>query len=623
MDSACWPDNYRSKRITVQEAIHHIRPGQRIFIGSAAGEPQCLVRELANQCYRFADLEIMRLLSLETSPLTMIANKSHCDCFTIRSFYSGSAKTRSLARNKRFITPMNLSALPRLFKSRQVPIHVALIQVSPPDDFGWMSLGISVDVTLSAAQSADLVIAQVNHRMPRVLGRSFLHVSEVDLVVEWDEELIAITQPPQLESAQLIARQVHKLIDDGSTLQLSLGASPHAVMLALKDKKDLGIHTRYITDAILDLVGRGVINNRKKGYNEGKLVASSAIGSRSLYDFLDDNPGIEFFPSDYVNKPEVIARHHKMVSLNVAMAVDLTGQVAADALPYNNFAGVSGILDFIRGSVDSEEGKAILMLPSTTLDGKTSRIVPRLADTAVVVPRGDVQYVVTEFGVVNLFGKSFQERAMALISIAHPEFREELFSQAKEMELLGPERSLTESLFGIYPVKLEETHTLAGQTVLFRPARLVDERLIQEHFYKMEKTDIYYRFLQEKLFFTRKEVATMVQTDYIRELPILAVIGEFGFEEVIAVGAYFLEPAKNLAEIAFSVNTEWQGQGLSKVILRMLAESARENGISGLIAYLQPQNRGMIKLFHKLPYKIKTEFEDDMLIMSCRFDDPI
>jgi acyl-CoA hydrolase len=623
MPPAYWPDDYRRKRVSASEAIQTIQPGQRIFIGSSAGEPQYLVRELANQSHRFADLEIIRLLSLETSPLTMIADSSRCDCFNIRSFYSGSIKTRSLAKNKRFITPINVSALPRLFKTHQLPIQVALIQVSPPDDFGWMSLGISVDVTLAAAEAADWVIAQVNPRMPRVLGRSFIHVNDVNLIVEHEEDLITIKKSPEYESAHMIARHVAKLIDDGSTLQMSLGATPQAIMLGLQDKKDLGIHTRFVTDAIMRLVSRGVITNRKKGYNEGKLVASAAIGSQDLYEFLDDNPSIEFHPSDYVNNPAIIARHHKMVSLNVAMAMDLTGQVAADALPYNNFTGVSGMLDFIRGATDSDQGKAILMLPSTTMDGKTSRIVPRLNDIDVVVPRADVHYVVSEFGVVNLFGKSLQERAMALISIAHPDFREDLFYQAKELELLGPERSLSESLFGVYPLKMEEIRTIQGEQVLFRPARLVDERIIQEHFYEMEKADVFSRFLHEKLFFPRKDIVSMVQVDYVSDLPVVAVIGDVGFEKVIAVGAYFLDPAKNMAEVAFSVIKEWQKGGLCSIILKILAEAARANGINGLVAYTQPNNQGMIKLFHKLPYQVKTGFEEDLLVLSCRFDEPV
>jgi acyl-CoA hydrolase/GNAT superfamily N-acetyltransferase len=618
-----WADDYRDKKTTAAEAIQRIHPGQRIFIGSSSGEPQWLVRELAAQAVCFADLEIMRLLSLESSPLTQIATKTGGNCFNIRTFYLGSAKPRSLERNKRFLTPINLSAIPRLLKSRQIPVHVALIQVSSPDDFGWLSLGVSVDITLAAAQAADLVIAQVNNQMPRVLGNSFIHVNDVDLIVEKDEPVLTITDPPEFQAARQIAAHVAKLIDDGSTIQISLGAAPRATLLALSDRKDLGIHTQYLTDAIMQLVSQGVITNRKKGYNEGKLVASSAIGSRDLYEFIDDNPGIEFNPSDYVNNPGIISRHRKMVSLNVAMAMDLTGQVAADALPYNNFSGVTGIMDFIRGAAEAPEGKSILMISSTTLDGKSSRIVPQLENIAVVVPRGDVHYVVTEYGIVNLFGKSLQERAMALISIAHPDFREDLFYQAKKIGLLGPERSLSESIFGVYPLKVEETRILDGRPVFLRPAKPTDERLIQEHFYNMDKDDVISRFMHEKLLFPRQEMADMYQVDYVKNMTIVAVVGEVGFEQIVAVGAYFFEPARNLAEVAFSVLKDWQGKGLSSIIIKKLAEAAREKGIVGLTAYTQPQNQRMVNLFKSLPFKIYTSFEEDMLYLTCRFDEPV
>jgi GNAT superfamily N-acetyltransferase len=308
--------------------------------------------------------------------------------------------------------------------------------------------------------------------------------------------------------------------------------------------------------------------------------------------------------------------------LNVAMAMDLTGQVAADALPYNNFSGVSGMMDFIRGASEAPEGKSILMLPSTTLDGKSSRIVPFLENIAVVVPRGDVQYVVTEYGIVNLFGKSLQERAMALISIAHPDFREDLFYQAKKIGLLGPERSLSESIFGIYPLKVEEIREVNGNKVFLRPAKPTDERLIQEHFYNMDKDDVISRFMHEKLLFPRQDVADMYQVDYVRNMTIVAVVGEVGVERIVSVGAYFFEPARNMAEVAFSVLKDWQGLGLSSLIIRKLADAARENGISGLTAYTQPNNQRMIKLFQSLPYKVNTSFDEDMLYLSCKFDEP-
>jgi acyl-CoA hydrolase/GNAT superfamily N-acetyltransferase len=614
-----WPDDYLAKRRTAAQAIRSILPGQRVFIGTSCGEPQHLVKELASQSSHFTDLEIVRLMSVETAPLTMIASESASHSFNIRSFYSGSTMPKSLAQNRRFCTPINLSAVPYLFQSRQIPIHVALVQVSPPDDFGWMSLGISVDVTLAAALSADLVIVQVNPKMPRVLGRSFLHVNDVDIVVEHEEDLLTGGQLVELETNQMIAKHVSKLIEDGSTLQIGLGATPQAILLALSKKNDLGVHTQYLTDGIMELVARGVVTNRKKGLNEGKLVASSAIGTTNLYEFLHDNPAIEFHPSDYVNNPAVIAGHNKMVSLNVATVMDLTGQVAVDALPFNHFSGVTGMLDFVRGSAQSPKGKSIIMLPSTSRDGKRSRIVPILEDTGVVVTRSDVYYVVSEFGVVNLFGKSLQERAVAMISLAHPDFRDELFHDAKDLGLIGPDRTLKETIHAVYPLKLEEIIKIGDQEITFRPAKPVDERRIQEHFYNLDKTDIISRFFHKKTSFIRDDVASMYQIDYVKEMTIVAVVGEFGFGKIIAIGGYVLDKHSNLAEVAFSVSKEWQGKGLSKLILKKLAEAAKDNGIEGLVAYTSLSNQGMIRLFKSLPYVVKTSAEDDLLCMKCKF----
>ncbi|HTY92476.1 MAG TPA: acetyl-CoA hydrolase/transferase C-terminal domain-containing protein, partial [Steroidobacteraceae bacterium] len=488
---AHWADRYAENRCSASEAIARIRSGQRVFIGSSCGEPQHLVRALSQASSDLKDIEVTRLFNLESAPLTLIAERTGEQALNIRSFYSGSARTQGIARNQRFITPINLSAVPRLFKSRLLPVHVALIQVSPPDDFGWLSLGVSVDITLAAAESADLVIAQVNPRMPRVLGRSFIHVNDVDLFVEHEEPLITMAGTPEFEAAKGIARMIAtRLVEDGSTIAIGLGATSEAVLLALSDKNDLGVHTQYLAADTFRLFTRGVITNRKKGFHDGKIVASSAIGNEEFYDLLDDNPAIEFHPSDYVNDPAVIARNNRMIAMSVAMTVDLTGQVAADALPFNQFSGVTGVLDFIRGASMSPGGKSILMLPSTGAQGRKSRIVPFLGDTAVVVPRSDVQHVVTEYGVVNLFGKSLQERALGLISIAHPDFRDELFFEAKKMGLLGPERSLHDSLHGVYPVHLEEVVRIDDEPVAIRPAKPVDERRIQEHFYSLDKDDV-------------------------------------------------------------------------------------------------------------------------------------
>jgi RimJ/RimL family protein N-acetyltransferase len=323
-----------------------------------------------------------------------------------------------------------------------------------------------------------------------------------------------------------------------------------------------------------------------------------------------------------VNNPSIIARHNRMVSINVAMAIDLTGQVAADALPYNNFCGVTGMLDFIRGSSLSAGGKSFLIMPSTSMRGAKSRIVPMLDDTAVVIPRADVQYIVTEYGVVNLFGKSLQDRATAMISIAHPKYRDELFHKAKEMDLFGRERTLQETIHGVYPLKLEETIDIDGEQVTIRPAKPVDERRIQEHFYNLDKDDVVSRFFYQKKTFLQSDVKSVSQIDYIKALSIIAVVGEFGFGKVVAIGEYQLDEGKNLAEIAFSVSKEWQGKGLGKMLQKKLCEAARENGIAGLMAYTSPENKAMTNLFHALPYRIETFSEDDMVLLRCRFDEP-
>jgi len=615
-----WADSYVEKKQSAKEAVGRIKSGQRVFIGSSGGEPQYLVKELADASVGFTDIEIVRLLSVESTPLSVIANKTKDESLNIRSFYLGSAMYGELADNRRFMTPVNLSYVPGMFKSRMFPLNVALIQVSPPDDFGWMSLGVSVDITLAAAQSADLVIAQINTNMPWILGSGFIHVNDVDIVIEHDEDLITLGNPEGVEEGSMIARHIARLIDDGSTIQLSLGATPENTLLALSEKNDLGIHSQFITDGMMHLVSKGVITNRKKGFNDGKLVASNAIGSRELYEFLNYNPSVDFHPSDYVSDPRIISRHNRMVAVNIALAIDLTGQVAADALPFNYYAGVTGINDFIRGAAMSKGGKSILMLRSRDITGNNSAIVPSLGNTSVVVSSGDVNYVATEYGVVNLLGKSYQDRAMALISIAHPDFREELFHQAKEMGLLSQDRKLAKNLHGVYPVKLEETLDVGDTQVLIRPAKPVDERRIQEHFYGMEQQDVFTRFFSCKNEVCRDEVEGMAQIDYIKHLTIVAVVGESGFGSVVGVGEYFLDPSNNMAEVAFSVSPDWQGKGLGKILIRKVSEAARENGISGLYALVLSSNRGMINLFKTLPYRVKTIAGPEMNL-SCKFDE--
>ena len=616
-NSQYWADTYLEKSVTPNEAISRIKSGHRVYISSGCGEPQVLVKALVENTNKFSGLEIVRLLGRETSSLAAIADKTKDTNLNIRSIYLGSTTNLTIAKQRRFITPMNMSDVPALFSKRKLPLNIALVQVSSIDDFGWMSLGISVDVTMAAARSADFVIAQVNPRMPRIMGQSFIHVNDIDLLVEYEEELLSV--PPSIitsEAAISIGKHIANLIEDGSTLQIGLDSASQATVQGLSNKNDLGVHSQFLTDDIMHLYATGNINNKKKGINEGKMVASMAIGSHNLYEFLNDNPAIEFHPSDYVNDPFVIAQHNRMVSLNVAKIIDLTGQVSAEASASTRFAGVSGIPDFVRGARRSPGGKSILMIFSTseTEKGIESNIVPYMQDHVVVVPRGDVHYVVSEYGSVNLFGKSLQERVIAMISIAHPMFREELFEAAKQRGFIGAERTLGEAARAVYPVQLEETLTI-------NDTKPVDERRIQEHYYSLPKEDILTRFFCQKTIFARAEMESRSHVDYVNDLTLVAVVGEFGFGRVVAVAESMKLPDKNIAEVAFSVSEEYQGKGLGSFFMKKLAAVARENGISGLMAYTFPSNKAMINLFKTLPYKVKTQYEDGDLILSCRFND--
>ncbi len=377
-----------------------------------------------------------------------------------------------------------------------------------------------------------------------------------------------------------------------------------------------------MTDEIMYLLAEGIITNRKKNLHLGETIATSAIGTKHLYDFLDSNPEIKFYPADYVCNPSVIANNDKMTALNVATAMDLTGQVAADAFPYNNFAGVNAMADFLTGASMSKQGKPIIMLTSTSKNEKRSRIVPLLKES-VVIPKQDVNYVATEYGAVSLFGKNLKERALAMISLAHPKFRDELIFEAKKMGLLTEKYSASKFTYGTYPLSLEEIIKVGDTELTIRPSKPVDERRIQEHFYNLDMEDVISRFFHKKNSFVSNEIKDISQIDYQNNLTILAVTGEFGFGKVEGIGEYFLEKDTGFAEIAFSISKNFQKKGLGKILIKKLAYAAKTNGIKGFVAYTSPDNKGMIKLFASLFYKTVKTIEEDMLVLKCKLDEKL
>lgn len=429
-----WREDYNKKLASAAEAVRAIKSGDRVVVDHACGEAQALSEAMVARAPELQNVEVVHMVAMGKAKYCLPEMDGH---FRHNSLFVGATSRAAVNEGRADYTPVFFSEIPSLFRDGYLPVDVALPQVSPPDEHGYCSLGISVDYTRAAVDCARTVIAQVNKNMPRTFGESFVHVSRFDHIVEIDEPLIELPRPKITEVEENIGRYVADLIEDGSTLQLGIGSLPDAVLLFLKGKKDLGIHSEMFSDGVVDLFEEGVVTNQAKTLHRGKMVATFLMGTRRLYDFVHNNPAVIMYPVDYVNDPFVIARNKKMVSINSALQVDMVGQVCADSIGIKQYSAVGGQVDFVRGASRSEGGKAIIAMPSTAGGGKYSRIVNTLdTGASVTTSRFDVHYVVTEYGIANLRGKSTRQRAMELISVAHPNFREELRAAAKARRLL-------------------------------------------------------------------------------------------------------------------------------------------------------------------------------------------
>lgn len=429
-----WLDKYLSKRRTAEEAVKLIRSGDCVYIHPGCAEPEQLVKAMVA---RAAELRKVKVIHILTRGIADYVLPEMAGSFRHVALFSGANVREAINEGRADIVPIFLSEIESLFNSGALPIDVALIHVSPPDQHGFCSFGVGVDTTKTAAECARIVIAQVNPKMPRTLGDSFIHLNKIHYVVEVTDDLLEHPMGQVSEIAMRIGRQIADLIEDGSTLQLGIGEIPDAVLSYLTEKAHLGVHSEMVSDGVIDLVESGIITNEKKTLHPGKILAGFVLGTRRLFDFIHNNPIFEFHPSQYINDPFIISRNDKQVAINSAIEVDLSGQVCADSIGYRFYSGIGGQVDFVRGSARSKGGKPIIALRATALNDTMSRIVPHLKEGAgVVTSRGDVHYVVTEFGVAYLHGKTVRERCRSLIDIAHPKFREELERHARERNLL-------------------------------------------------------------------------------------------------------------------------------------------------------------------------------------------
>ncbi len=609
-----WQSVYAAKLATAAEAVSLIRPGRRILIGSGAAEPLALVDALAHHADHLFDNEIVHLLTLGPAPYV---SPELAGRFRHTAFFIGPNVRQAVQEGRADFIPVFLSEIPELIRNRRVRIDVALIQTTPPDAHGYVSLGVSVDVVRAAVDSADLVLAEVNPRMPRTHGDSFLHVSRIDRLVAVDAPLLALATEPATDVEIAIGHHVASLVPDGATIQTGIGSIPDAVLAALGRHRDLGVHTEMLSDGMMNLAGAGVITGNLKSMLRGKLVTSFVMGSHALYDWANDNPALEMRGSDFTNDPRVIADNDRMVSVNSALAVDLTGQVAADTLLGKFFSGIGGQVDFVRGASRSRGGRSIIALRSTARGGTVSRIRAALEEGAgIVTSRGDVRHVVTEFGAADLWGKSVRERALALVEIAHPNFRSELMAQAKQRRFVFVDQRVPAA---VYPWREEKAERLpGGESVLVRPVRMSDEEGLQDLFYRLSNESAYHRFMAHKASYPHAEMQELVDSNYAQSFGM--VVCDPGTGTLVAMARYDMDPATLLGDIAFAVRDDWQRRGVGSCLMRRMCEAARQNGLAGFRADVLAGNQGMLMIFQKSGLCVQSWFDGAAYHLEMRFE---
>jgi acyl-CoA hydrolase/GNAT superfamily N-acetyltransferase len=600
---------YPEKFVSENMFFRNIHRGDRIFVSTGCGEPQYLVRALIEYVKTnpkaFVDTEVLHIWTLGVAPY---ADEKFKQNFRHNAFFVGDSTRSAVNSGLADYTPIFLSQVPDLFRKKLINVDVALIQTSLPDSHGYLSLGVSVDISKAVTSTARLIIAQINPNMPRVHGDTFIHVGQVNFLVYHEEPLLLYEPVVADDVAERVGKYVARIVEDGDTLQVGYGSLPNAILHNLSDKRHLGIHTELLSDGIVRLIEQGVVDNTLKTIDPGKTVATFCMGTQSTYEFIHDNPSIEFQPIDYTNNPLTIAKIDNMVAINAALQIDLTGQSTAESLGKVFYSGVGGQADFMRGAVLAKGGKTILAMQSTAENGQFSRIVPFIKEGGgVTLVRGDVHYVITEYGIAYLHGKNARERAMDLIAIAHPKFRPWLIEEAKKLGLIYKDQAFIPGKRGEYPEELETWRTArTGEPYLLRPVKISDEPLLKEFFYSLSDQSIYRRFISMRTDMPHERLQEFVIIDYTKEMVVLAVtISEHAEREnIIGVGQYGIDDSAHSAEVAFVITDEYQNRGIGTEMLNYLTFLARKQGLLGFTAEVLVENRPMLHVFEKMGFAI-------------------
>jgi acyl-CoA hydrolase/GNAT superfamily N-acetyltransferase len=612
-----WQERYRQTAHTLDSAVALIRPGQHLFLGSGAAVPSGLVAALVARPQRFANNPIGHIMTLGEAPYVAPGLADH---FRHNAYFIGPNTRDAVQDGRADYTPVFLSQIPELMRRRRLPVDVALIQTSPPDEHGFVNLGVSVDVVLAAVEAAELVIAEINPKMPVLRGDGYLRMDDLDAWVLHESELPCL--PPRVldEAAREIGRHVASLVDDGATIQTGIGVIPDATLGALSSKKDLGVWTEMLSDGIVDLVQAGVITGKWKTTDPGRVSASFAFGSQRIYSFLHEHPGFVFHPSDVINDPALIARQHKMVAINTALEVDLTGQVCSDSLGERFYSGIGGQVDFIRGASMSSCGRPIIALRSTAKSGQISRIVAQLsAGAGVVTSRGDVHYVVTEYGIADLHGRSVRERVLALISVAHPDFRAELMQAAKGMRYVFQDQS--------YPSRApsyEGSHAWSDSDLgdlRIRPARETDEQKMSDFFYALSEDTVRKRWQRVVPAMPHPAIQRYLHADGDKHVALVAETVPQGDREseLLGVGSYHVGD-DHWAEMAVVVRDDRQGHGIGERLLDQLRELAMASRIRGFRFETTRTNTRLARLVERLGLKVQVRDDGESLIIEAQLD---
>ena len=577
-----------------------IKNGYRIFLGTGAACPHALIELFLKSAQHFNDLEFVYLLCLGENPWL---DPKYEQSLRVNTFFLNQGTREAVRTGSADYTPCFLSEIPALLTENTLPVDIAFIQVAPPDAQGYCSLGVSVDIVKAAAKSAKYIIAQINERMPQTFGQCYLHQDEISAFIRVSAPLPEVPPVEMDETSLQIGKYVSLLIEDGATLQIGIGKTPDAVLHQLTGRNDLGVHTEMFSDGLLQLYNNGNITNRFKGYNEGKTIASFCFGSQKLYDFIDNNPHIEFHGSDYVNNPANIAKNNQMISITSATQVDLSGQIVSDSVGGQLYSGIGGQVDFIRGAGMSRGGRPIIAMPSTAVNGTISRIVSTVSPGAgIVATRGDVHYVVTEYGIATLRGRSIRERIMELIQIAHPQFRDQLLADMLKTNQIPAYHKSTpapvKELGATEVIKLDNQ----GEDYFLRPLHPSDQLRLQSFFYSHNKVTLFQRYRNEPKKMGTAQAYRLVNTDLSKDMALCIVERQGPREVILAVGRYYLLEDGIRAEAAFVVHESMRDRGFASLLLEKLIDIARQRRVQLLTANVRKDNPSMRRVFEKFHF---------------------